>query len=277
MGLIETDRVGDVGVLTLARPPVNAFNLALRRALFEAIGQMDDDPAVVAVVLRGSGRGFSAGGDIHEFGSPDASAAPGLSKDIHARIEACRKPIIAAVHGICLGGGLETALACHWRIAVASARVGLPEVSVGTLPLSGTQRLPRALGLRLAAQLIAAGEVFAASAHPALFDELVQEADEEVLLQHAVALARSVQSRPDRMRLLRHQPVLGTGERPNVADQREKVSSPVVRCALAAVLVACDSGDFDAGMASARALYDALMASEESLAKRQEFKQGNRG
>jgi 3-hydroxyacyl-CoA dehydrogenase len=267
---VETGRAGSVALVSLARPPVNALGANLRRELFAAIDTFDADPAVTAIVLHGRGRGFSAGGDIHEFGTPNAAAWPGLSSDLHPRIEACRKPVIAAIHGLCLGGGLETALVCHWRVAAREARVGLPEVRVGVLPLSGTQRLPRLLGLVEAAHMISEALIVPAAAMPAAFDLLVDEDDETALLEAAKALAASLPAGATAGRLVRDWPAPVAGHEA-VVSARDQGSDPIVRCALDAVLAAAEASDFDAGIARARALYDALLQSEESLARQRRF------
>ncbi len=116
-----------VAVLRFDNPPVNSFGLEMRELVWSALARAESDPAVAAVILTGSGKGFSGGADIREFGTPKSYAEPNLRTLLRA-IEECSKPVIAAIDGICLGGGFELALACHYRVAVASARVGLPEV-----------------------------------------------------------------------------------------------------------------------------------------------------
>ena len=154
--LVRVDRVGDVAVLVLCHPPVNALSAGLRQALSIALQAALADPAIIAVVLRGEGKGFSAGADIAEFGKP--AAAPRLGALCH-QIENAGKPVIAALHGIALGGGLELALAAHYRIAEATAALGLPEVTLGLLPgAGGTQRLPRLVGAAAALKLILTGQ-----------------------------------------------------------------------------------------------------------------------
>lgn len=135
-------RADGVCEIVLDNPPVNALGAALRRHLLTAVEAADADPAVVAIVLRGRGSTFSAGADIAELAAADMGE-PWHPEVLH-RIEAFSKPVIAAISGVCLGGGLETALACHYRIADASARFALPEVTLGIVPgAGGTQRLPR--------------------------------------------------------------------------------------------------------------------------------------
>jgi 3-hydroxyacyl-CoA dehydrogenase len=130
---------GDVAVLTLENPPVNSLGLELRRGIVEALERAEDTPSVRAVVIIGSGKGFSGGADIREFGTPKALAAPHLLSVLRTA-EDCAKPVVAAIGGICMGGGFELALACHYRVAAADAQLGLPEVKLGLLP--GRRRHP---------------------------------------------------------------------------------------------------------------------------------------
>ncbi|MCC8394297.1 3-hydroxyacyl-CoA dehydrogenase NAD-binding domain-containing protein [Paraburkholderia sp. MMS20-SJTR3] len=146
---------GKVLLVTIDHPPVNALSADVRRGLLAAIEAADAEPAIGAVLLIGAGRNFIAGADIREFGKPPV--APALP-DICNRIEACSKPVIAALHGAALGGGLEVALAAHYRIAVDGAKLGLPEVQLGLLPgAGGTQRTPRLIGAQAALDLILSG------------------------------------------------------------------------------------------------------------------------
>ncbi len=147
-----------VAVIRFANPPVNSFSFAVRAALLDAIDRALADAAVHAIVIAGAGEMFSGGADIREFNTPAAQRAPQL-RDVIAAIEAAPKPIVAAISGICFGGGLEIALACHYRVAMASASLALPEVKLGLLPgAGGTQRLPRLVGLETALNMIVSGE-----------------------------------------------------------------------------------------------------------------------
>jgi len=144
-----------IAILTINNPPVNAASQGVRQGLIEGIKRAAADPAVTALVIVGGGRTFIAGADIREFGKPMAD--PQLST-VLTEIEACPKPVVAAIHGTALGGGLEVALTCHWRVAVPSAQVGLPEVKLGILPgAGGTQRLPRLVGPQMALEMITTG------------------------------------------------------------------------------------------------------------------------
>lgn len=146
---------GNILVLTLDNPPVNALGVEVRRGLLAAMDSAADDPTVAAILLVGAGRHFCGGADIREFGqAPQAPALPAVVK----RIEDSTKPVVAAIQGVALGGGLEVALAAHYRLALGSARLGLPEVLLGLLPgAGGTQRLPRLIGARAALELMLSG------------------------------------------------------------------------------------------------------------------------
>lgn len=153
--VVKTERRDSVLVVTIANPPVNALGVDVRRGLAAAMAVAEADGAVAAVLLVGAGRNFIAGADIREFGKPPQ--LPSLP-EVCQRIENCSKPVLAAIHGAALGGGLEIALSAHYRLAVAGARLGLPEVQLGLLPGSGgTQRAPRLIGARAALDLILSG------------------------------------------------------------------------------------------------------------------------
>ncbi len=149
---VESALLGNILVLTLNNPPVNALGVEIRRALQAAIESANDNPAVAAILLVGAGRHFCGGADIREFGkTPLAPTLP----EVVQRIEASAKPVVAAIQGVALGGGLELALAAHYRLAVGGARLGLPEVLLGLLPgAGGTQRLPRLIGAKAALELM---------------------------------------------------------------------------------------------------------------------------
>ena len=181
---------GPVAVITLDNPPVNGLGHPTRQAVADGLERAQADPAVLAVVIAGAGKGFSGGADIKEFGTPTALAEPHLGTLIRL-LEACSKPVVAAVHGVAMGGGLELALGCHYRVASPGASIALPEVKLGLLPgAGGTQRLPRVLGVETALNMIVSGEpvkseVLAALPGQKLFDKLF-EAD---LVEGAIAFA----------------------------------------------------------------------------------------
>jgi len=179
---------GRIGIATVDNPPVNALGHAVRTGLAAAVAQADADPEVKALILICAGRTFLAGADIREFGKP---LEPPLLNDLVMDLEASTKPFIAAIHGTALGGGLEVALACHFRIAVPSARLGLPEVKLGILPgAGGTQRLPRLIGVEPALQMITDGNDIPAAKAKAI--GLVDEIVEGDLLAGAIAFTEKL-------------------------------------------------------------------------------------
>ncbi|WP_336727117.1 3-hydroxyacyl-CoA dehydrogenase NAD-binding domain-containing protein [Achromobacter ruhlandii] len=176
-GAVHTRRDGDVLVVTIDHPPVNALSAEVRAGLARAIDQAGGDPQVRAVLLTGAGNNFIAGADIREFGKPPR---PPALPDVCNQIEACAKPVVAALHGAALGGGLEVALAAHYRVALPNAKLGLPEVTLGLLPgAGGTQRTPRLIGAAAALDLMLSGKPMTAQAAVAagLADELASGAD----------------------------------------------------------------------------------------------------
>ncbi|WP_175180026.1 enoyl-CoA hydratase/isomerase family protein, partial [Achromobacter denitrificans] len=155
-------RYEDVLVVTIDHPPVNALSAAVRADLAAAIRDAQADPQVRAIVLTGAGKNFIAGADIREFGKPPQ---PPILPDLCNQIEASAKPVVAVLHGAALGGGLEVALAAHYRIALPGARLGLPEVTLGLLPgAGGTQRAPRLMGAQAALDLMLSGKHLSAEA-----------------------------------------------------------------------------------------------------------------
>ncbi|WP_449287742.1 3-hydroxyacyl-CoA dehydrogenase NAD-binding domain-containing protein [Marinobacter salarius] len=192
MSTAHYDVHGTIAVIRLDNPPVNGLGLALRQGIVNGIRQAESDTAIKAVVLIGSDRAFSGGADISEFGSPKATAEPNLLTVVNY-VESSRKPVIAAISGACMGGGLELALGCHYRIAKPDAQIALPEVKLGLLPgAGGTQRLPRLIGAEHAVNMIVSGSVVPAKQFKGspLFDEIV---DGE-LFDAAVAYATKVVS-----------------------------------------------------------------------------------
>ena len=186
---------GDIAVITLNNPPVNGLGYATRVALTEGLNKANADATVKAIVLTGAGKAFSGGADIKEFGSPKALQEPHLLSVILA-VENSDKPVIAAVHTVCMGGGLELALGCHYRIAAPGCSVALPEVKLGLIPgAGGTQRLPRALGVEPALNMIVSGEpvkseMLAMLPGQKLFNKMA--ASTQSLLEEALAYAAEV-------------------------------------------------------------------------------------
>jgi 3-hydroxyacyl-CoA dehydrogenase len=182
------EKRGDVGIIWINNPPVNAISVGVRQAMIDGVAKLNADAEIKVGILACEGRTFMAGADITEFGKPPLS--PGLHEAIDA-IENSPKPIVAAIHGTAFGGGLESALACHYRVAVANAQVGLPEVKLGILPgAGGTQRLPRLIGIDAALNIIVSGDPVPAAqaAKVGVIDKIV-DGD---LLEGAIAFAKDL-------------------------------------------------------------------------------------
>ena len=198
--LVQTSKDGEIGILTVNNPPVNALSPGVPEGILAGVEQFENDDTIKAMVLIGGGRTFIAGADIREFGKMtsggDQKRGPGFNVILN-RIETASKPVIAAIHGTALGGGLETAMACHYRVAVASAQVGQPEVKLGIIPgAGGTQRLPRLAGIAKAVEMCAAGDPI--NAADALKSGIVDKIVDGDLLQGALAFAREKAGSPPR-------------------------------------------------------------------------------
>ncbi len=266
---------GDVGVITLNSPPVNALSAAVRDGLAGGMAAALADPGAKAIVLICEGRTFIAGADISEFGG----AAKGASLfDVQNAMEGSSKPVIAAIHGTALGGGLEVALCAHYRVAVPSARCGLPEVALGLLPgAGGTQRLPRIVGVEKALEMMTSGAHVPAPQCLAmgLVDELAEEGK---LREGAMAFARKVaaEGRPlNKVRDLNgkveaargHPEIFANFRKANARKFRGFLAPEYnIRCIEAAV-----NQPFDEGMKTERALFMELMTGQQSAAQRYAF------
>ena len=186
---------GDVAVITLMNPPVNGLGLSTRIGITEGLEKANNDASIKAIVITGAGKAFSGGADIREFGSPKATQEPNLLSVIGV-CENSSKPVVAAIHSVAMGGGLELALGCHYRIAAPGTSIALPEVKLGLIPgAGGTQRLPRVIGVEPALNMIVTGEaikseMLAMLPGQKLFDAMAQSA--ESLPEEALALARKV-------------------------------------------------------------------------------------
>ena len=183
------EKRGNVGIIWINNPPVNAISVGVRAALIDGVAKLAQDPQIKIGVLACEGRTFMAGADITEFGKPPLS--PGLHEAIGA-VESSAKPIVAAIHGTAFGGGLEVALACHYRAAIAGAKIGLPEVKLGLLPgAGGTQRLPRLIGIEAALGIIVSGDPVPATqaAKAGVIDKIVEGGLLEGALGYASDLA----------------------------------------------------------------------------------------
>lgn len=203
---VHLNRLGNTALIEIDNPPVNALSQSVRAGLLEALDQAEADPAIEMIALLGKGKVFIAGADIKEFGKPPQ---PPILPDVISRLENSPKAIVAILHGVALGGGLEVALGCHYRAAFNGTRLGLPEVKLGLLPgAGGTQRLPRLTGLAVAAEWITRGT--AVDAETALAKGLIDEiADAESGEAAALAIAQRWQEGAITLRR--------TGELPNPA------------------------------------------------------------
>ncbi|WP_454691977.1 3-hydroxyacyl-CoA dehydrogenase NAD-binding domain-containing protein [Achromobacter aloeverae] len=261
-----------VARIVFQNPPVNSLGYGLRLALMQALDQAEADPAVQAVVIGGSERAFSGGADITEFGTPKSGRHPTL-RDIVDALDAYGKPVVAAIDGVCLGGGLELAMGAHYRVAAARATLGLPEVKLGLLPGGGgTQRLPRLMGLERGLDMVVNGRQAkaAALADTALLDRVVETpvldaavefARECVASGGAIKRARDIKiAEPDAEAFLQV-------ARRNVAAANKHFPAPAACLeAVAGCLL-----PFDEGLRKERQLFVQLMNSPESAALRHVF------
>jgi 3-hydroxyacyl-CoA dehydrogenase len=266
---------GEIAVLTLNSPPVNALSADVRDGLKAGIEQAAANPVVKAVVLICEGRTFIAGADISEFGKPPRGAS---LFDVQDAMENSRKPVIGAIHGTALGGGLEVALVCHYRIAVPSARFGLPEVNLGLLPgAGGTQRLPRVVGAEKALEMMTSGSQM--NAKDALAAGLIDEvAPEGQLRDAALAFARKVlaENRPLQKVRDREDKVAQARGKPEIFAQFRKANARKFRGALAPeynirCIEAAVNKPFDEGIQVERELFRELVTGNQSAALRYVF------
>jgi 3-hydroxyacyl-CoA dehydrogenase len=271
---VDLDRRGRVAVVTVNNPPVNALSHGVRLGLRDGMHQAIADGQVQAIVLTCAGRTFIAGADITEFGKPPRE--PGLH-EVLGLIEGSPKPVVAAIHGTALGGGLEIALACQWRVGVRSARFGFPEVKLGLLPgAAGTQRLPRVAGVEKALQMIVSGDPV--GAEDALAHGIIDEIVDGDLTAAGVAFAEKVlnEKRPlrkirdmnDKIAAARGKPEIFANFRKSVARQIRGFRAPE-NCIKA--IEAAVSLPFEDGLKRERELFLELLNSPESKAQRYFF------
>ena len=268
---------GGVAVITLSNPPVNGLGHATRLGITDGLQKANADSAVKSIVITGAGGAFSGGADIKEFGSSKAMAEPNLTSVICA-VENSAKPVVAAIHTVCMGGGLELALGCHYRVAAPGCSVALPEVKLGLIPgAGGTQRLPRVLGVEVALNMIVKGEpvkseLLAQLPGQKLFDKMA--ASLESLAGDALAFAQAIaDTRP--LPLVRHLPCQhANGDayfqfaRNMVKGMAKNFPAPV-KCVDA--VQAATELKFDDGMVFERDIFVALMLSPEGRALRHIF------
>jgi len=266
---------GNVAVITLDNPPVNGLGHATRLGIVNGLDKAIADAAVKAIVITGAGKAFSGGADIKEFGSPKALAEPNLLSVILA-LEASSKPIVAAIHTVCMGGGLELALGCHYRVASPGVQVALPEVKIGLIPgAGGTQRLPRVIGVENAMNMIVSGEpvkseMLAQAPGQKLFDRMI-DGD---LLAGALAFAAEVaDKRP--LSLVRDLKVKHPNAEAYVQFVKNMVGGMSKNFPAPLKCVEAVAGSlklpFDQGMRLERELFTGLMFTPESKALRHAF------
>ncbi len=269
--VVRLEKDGDIGVIIVNYPPVNALGPGVSEGIVGSLNKANADPAIKAMVLMGDGRSFIAGADIRGFGT-NRKRAP-IGQRTYDVLDASPKPVVAAIHGYALGGGLENAMACHYRIAVPSAKVGLPEVLIGILPGGGgTQRLPRLAGAQTALDMITSGRHVAApeAAKLGIIDDVLPEGAN--LRAEAVAYARKIaDKRP--LPIVRDKPVTAA---PGIFDAMRKAIARKARnqkapynC-IAAVEAACTL-PFDAGIMREAELFAELETSDEAKALRYAF------
>jgi 3-hydroxyacyl-CoA dehydrogenase len=272
----DLSKDGDVAIVTLNSPPVNALSAAVRDGLFEAFRQAKADASVKAIVLICEGKTFIAGADISEFGGQMKGAS---LFEVENGIEDSPKPVIAAIHGTALGGGLEVALCAHYRVAVPSAKCGLPEVNIGLLPgAGGTQRLPRIAGVEKALEMVTSGQHVPAKQclDMGLIDELAPEGK---LRETALAFARKcvAEDRPLRKVRDNNDKLQGAKGHPEIFAEFRKKNARKFRGFLApennikCIEAAVNAATFEDGLKEERRLFMELMMGPQSAAQRYAF------
>ena len=271
--MVDMETHGDVAVITIDNPPVNALSAGVRTGLYEGMTQALGDGAVKAILILCKGRTYIAGADIREFGQPP-SGTP--MQEATSAMENSTKPVISAIHGTALGGGLETALCCHFRVAVDSAQFGLPEVKLGLLPGGGgTQRLPRVVGVQKALEMMTSGTPVSAAyaLETGLIDEIVGD-----LLEGGLAFAKKVLSeeRPlakvrdsnEKLEEAKKDPALFENCRKSIARKTRGFEAPeaIVQCVEDAL-----TKSFDDGIKGERKRFTKLVTGEQSAAQRYYF------
>ncbi|MEM1261707.1 MAG: 3-hydroxyacyl-CoA dehydrogenase NAD-binding domain-containing protein [Pseudomonadota bacterium] len=273
--VVDVDVVGNIAVITVDNPPVNALSQSVRQGLFDAVEALERDSSTVAGVLICNGRTFIAGADITEFGKPPVEP---FTPDLLLKIGACSKPIVAAMHGSVLGGGFETALACHVRVARFDTVVGFPEVTLGLIPgAGGTQLLPRLVGLNMSLDLITSGRKVRvdSEAGQKLVDVVVNESSSEALRTQAIDAARLAAQAGSVQRLSEATVTTDGDPAPLFADWRAKMAQK--KRGVLAVSKCIESIEnavrlpFDDAIVEERRLFQECRQSSQSRALRHTF------
>ena len=264
--LVDFEKRGAIAVVTVNNPPVNALSVGVPQGICEGIKAGVDDPDITAIVLRGGGRGFIAGADINEFFNPPPPGSTNIFDVIDA-LEGAAKPVVAAIHGNALGGGLEVALGCHYRCGVPGSLYGLPEVKLGLLPgAGGTQRLPRVIGVEAALPLMASGSFVPAD--KALEMGILDAVIDGDLLDGAVAFAEKVVAEGRPLRKIRDEQAARPASASFFEDFKKSIAKSargtfapyaIIKCAKAAV-----DCEFNEGIARERSLFKECVESDQA-------------
>ena len=273
---VTLTRDDNIGIITLDNPPVNGLSFAVRRGLSDQVEAALSDDTIEAIVVTGAGKMFCGGADIRQFGQTPPADAANLPAVIN-RIENSSKPVVAAIHGVAAGGGLEVGLGCHYRLASTGTRLGLPEVTLGFVPgAGGTQRLPRLIGVQNALDVIVNGRLLPSERAQAL--GIVDEVVDGDLLTRAVTFARRLVGQPDAVRKVserqegledaRSNPAIFSDFRKKMARRARGFDAPYacVECIEYAVTL-----PFEAGLAKEREIFSSLVTSDQAKAQRHVF------
>ena len=273
---VTLTRDDNIGIITLDNPPVNGLSFAVRRGLADQVEAALSDDTIEAIVVTGAGKMFCGGADIRQFGQTPPANAANLPAVIN-RIEDSSKPVVAAIHGVAAGGGLEVGLGCHYRLASTGTRLGLPEVTLGFVPgAGGTQRLPRLIGVQNALDVIVNGRLLPSERAQAL--GIVDEVVDGDLLTRAVTFARGLVGQPDAVRKVsereegledaRSNPAIFSDFRKKMARRARGFDAPYacVECIEYAVTL-----PFEAGLAKEREIFSSLVTSDQAKAQRHVF------
>jgi 3-hydroxyacyl-CoA dehydrogenase len=273
---VTLTRDDNIGIITLDNPPVNGLSFAVRRGLSDQVEAALSDDTIEAIVVTGAGKMFCGGADIRQFGQTPPADAANLPAVIN-RIENSSKPVVAAIHGVAAGGGLEVGLGCHYRLASTGTRLGLPEVTLGFVPgAGGTQRLPRLIGVQNALDVIVNGRLLPSERAQAL--GIVDEVVDGDLFTRAVTFARGLVGQPDAVRKVsereegledaRSNPAIFSDFRKKMARRARGFDAPYacVECIEYAVTL-----PFEAGLAKEREIFSSLVTSDQAKAQRHVF------
>ena len=270
MTVVQLQNIGAVSVVSVDNPPVNALSASVREGLINALKQAENDPSTTAILLLCEGKTFIAGADISEFGK----RVPGPTlREVEDVMDGLNKPLVAAIHGTALGGGLELAMCAHYRLAVASAKLGLPEVNLGIVPgAGGTQRLPRLVGVEKALSMIVGGKPIGApeALHHALLDAIAPEGE---LREFGLAFTRGLSASSFRRTRALDTKLLAVKDHPEIFKKAraELKAGPIAPARAVDCVEAAVKFPFDEGLAIERRIFEELRSSPQSAALRYAF------